>query len=180
MPLHSRDASRRGARCWRRRSAKVFARAGCEVLPPGSPVSARSVGWRDAARRPGSTRLPGMARRPRPLSGFRPPCARSSRGRLVAQPSAAAFAGIFDFGTILRHSAPLTFPLQWDERGASSMVCGPGTGAARPVRRGARPAGRRPRLRRVGPAVRCGRRAPPTADPAIECTHVGCGRSSSG
>ena len=28
MPLRSRDASRRGARCWRRRSAKVSARAG--------------------------------------------------------------------------------------------------------------------------------------------------------
>jgi hypothetical protein len=88
--------------------------------------------------------------------------------------------GIFDFDTILWHSAPLTFPLRWDERGASSTVCGPGTGAARPVRRGARPAGRSPRLRRVGPAVGCGRRAPPTADPAIECTRVGCGRLGAG
>ena len=33
MPLHSRDASWRGARCWRRRSAKVSAPAGCKVRP---------------------------------------------------------------------------------------------------------------------------------------------------
>ena len=55
MPMRSRGASRRGARCWRRRSAKASARAGCKVRPPGSPGSARSVVWRDAARRPGST-----------------------------------------------------------------------------------------------------------------------------
>jgi uncharacterized protein HemY len=30
MSLHSRDASWRGARCWRRRSAKVFAPAGLQ------------------------------------------------------------------------------------------------------------------------------------------------------
>ena len=56
LPMRSRGAWRRGARCWRRRSAKVSARAGCEVLPIGSHGSARSVVWRDAARRPGSTR----------------------------------------------------------------------------------------------------------------------------
>ena len=55
MPLRSRGASRRGARCWRRRSAKVSARARCKVRPTGSHGSARSVVWRDAARRPGST-----------------------------------------------------------------------------------------------------------------------------
>ena len=56
LPMRSRGASRRGARCWRRRSAKVSARARCEVMPAGSHGSARSVVWRDAARRPGSTR----------------------------------------------------------------------------------------------------------------------------
>ena len=55
MPLRSRGASRRGARCWRRRSAKVSARARCKIMPSGSHGSARSVVWRDAARRPGST-----------------------------------------------------------------------------------------------------------------------------
>ena len=55
MPLRSRGASRRGARCWRRRSAKVSARARWQIMPTGSHGSARSVVWRDAARRPGST-----------------------------------------------------------------------------------------------------------------------------
>ena len=54
LPLRSRDASQRGARCWRRRSAKVSARARCKVMPAGSHGSARSVVWRDTARRPGS------------------------------------------------------------------------------------------------------------------------------
>jgi class 3 adenylate cyclase/tetratricopeptide (TPR) repeat protein len=56
MPLHFRGASRRGVRCWRRGSEKVSARVGDSGWPTGSPGSARSVGWRNAARRPGSTR----------------------------------------------------------------------------------------------------------------------------
>jgi class 3 adenylate cyclase/tetratricopeptide (TPR) repeat protein len=55
MPRRSRGASRRGVCCWRRRSAKISARAGCTVMPTGSHGSARSVVWRDAARRPDST-----------------------------------------------------------------------------------------------------------------------------
>jgi len=54
MPMRSTDASRRGARLWRRRSAKKFARAG-GLLPTGCG-SVRSVVWQDRARRPGSTR----------------------------------------------------------------------------------------------------------------------------
>ena len=57
MPMRCRGASRRGARLWRRRSAKVSARARCKISPAGSHGSARSVVWRDAARRPGSTRV---------------------------------------------------------------------------------------------------------------------------
>ena len=56
MPLRSRGTSRRGARCWRRRSASLSARARWPVIPSMSHGSARSVGWRDAARRPGSMR----------------------------------------------------------------------------------------------------------------------------
>ena len=49
MPLRSRGASRRGARCWRRRSAKVSARArSWSCLPVAG--SARSVVWRDTAQ----------------------------------------------------------------------------------------------------------------------------------
>ena len=43
MPLRSRGASRRGARCWRRRSAKVSAWARWQIIPSGSHGSARSV-----------------------------------------------------------------------------------------------------------------------------------------
>jgi hypothetical protein len=55
MPTRSRAASRRGARCCRRGSAKISARARGKIIPSGSHGSARSVVWRDAAMRPGST-----------------------------------------------------------------------------------------------------------------------------
>src|SRR5262249_1113884 len=51
LPMRSRGALRRGARWWRRRSAKVSAEA--PSLPPRLYGSARSVVWRDTSMRPG-------------------------------------------------------------------------------------------------------------------------------
>jgi class 3 adenylate cyclase len=56
LPMHSRGTSRRGAFCWRRRSASLSAWVlPGQVMPAGSYGSVRSAVWRDAARRPGST-----------------------------------------------------------------------------------------------------------------------------
>ena len=56
MPMRSRGASRRGARCWRRRSAKVSARARCAVMPTGRMAQRGLSSGGTAAMRPGSTR----------------------------------------------------------------------------------------------------------------------------
>jgi TPR repeat protein len=46
--MRSRGVSRKGVRCWKSRSAKVSAQAGCYVWPPEPHGSARSGVWRDA------------------------------------------------------------------------------------------------------------------------------------
>jgi tetratricopeptide (TPR) repeat protein len=55
MLLRCKGASRRGARCWRKRSAKISIRVRCKIMPLVSHGSARSAVWRDIAKRPGGT-----------------------------------------------------------------------------------------------------------------------------